>query len=113
MLYTIGYEGRTVADVIRTLKHHGVRRLVDVRLQPQSRIKGFSLMGLFENLRKPGIVYEHRRELGNPQEIRALFHAGRLDEGRSRFRTFLENGSSSSVDVLIGLARTEPTARSL
>lgn len=67
-------------------------------------------MGLFESLRKAGITYEHRRELGNPQEIRALFHAGRLDEGRRQFRAFLENGSSSAVDVLIGLARAEPTA---
>jgi uncharacterized protein (DUF488 family) len=81
-----------------------------VRLQPMSRIKGFSLMSLFEHLRKAGIVYEHMRELGNPPEIRAMFHNGDLDAGRRKFRRQLTDGRSAAVDVLVGLAHIEPTA---
>lgn len=110
VLYTIGYQGRTPAQLVQALRNSGVRRLVDVRLQPQSRIKGFSLMALFEQLRKAGIAYEHAKELGNPREIRALFHGGRLEEGRQRYRAFLENGSSGAVDILVGLAQVQPTA---
>lgn len=110
VLYTIGYEGRTPANLVMVLKEHGVRRLVDVRLQPSSRRKGFSLMSLFEHLRKAGITYEHKRELGNPPEIRALFHKGQLERGKKKYRAFLENGSSNSIDILVGLARIEPTA---
>jgi uncharacterized protein (DUF488 family) len=110
VLYTVGYEGRTLSGLVRILKQHAVRRLVDVRLQPVSRIKGFSLMALFERLRQAGITYEHMRELGNPPEIRALFHEGQIDEGRRQFRNLLENGNGLAVDVLVGLVQLEPTA---
>ena len=110
ILYTIGYEGRTLPGLVRALISHGVERLVDVRLQPMSRHKGFSLLALFEQLRKSGIAYEHMKELGNPHEIRHLFHSGKFDEGRRRFRSYLENGSGAAVDVLVGLAALERTA---
>jgi len=110
VLYTIGYEGRTPGNLVQALKAHEVRRVVDVRLQPVSRVKGFSLMALYEQLRKAGITYEHRKELGNPREIRQLFHEGQLTEGRRRFRALLANGNGGAVDVLVGLARIEPTA---
>lgn len=108
--YTIGYEGRTPSELVRNLKEHGIRRLVDVRLQPMSRVKGFSLMSLFEHLRKAGIAYEHMGELGNPPEIRALFHEGQLVEGRKQFRRQLKDGRRATVDLLVGLAHLEPTA---
>jgi uncharacterized protein (DUF488 family) len=110
VLFTIGYEGRTPANLVRTLRGSGVRRLVDVRLQPSSRVKGFSLMALFESLRQAGITYEHIKELGNPPEIRQLFHQGELKEGRRQYRRFLENGYGLAVDVLVGLVAIEPTA---
>ena len=110
VLYTIGYEGRTPHDLIETLRSNGVRRLVDVRQQPRSRVKGFSLMSLFEHLRRAGITYEHIKELGNPPEIRWLFRNGRLVEGRRNFRSLLEDGRGTAVNVLVGLACIEPTA---
>lgn len=110
VLWTIGYEGRSPTNLAQTLKANGVRRLVDVRLSPQSRIKGFSLMGLFEHLRKAGIAYEHMKELGNPPEIRALYQNESLEEGKAQFRAFLEDGNGIAVDILIGLASLEPTA---
>ena len=44
----------------------GVTRLVDVRLTPISRKPGLSKTALGRELAAVGMVYEHRRELGNP-----------------------------------------------
>lgn len=110
VLYTIGYEGRTVPTLIKALSEAGVERLIDVRMRPSSRQRGFSLMQLYERLRRAGIQYEHVRELGNPPEIRALWYAGEIGEGRRRYRAHLKNGSSDHVAYLVGLAKLSPTA---
>jgi uncharacterized protein (DUF488 family) len=109
-LYTIGYEKRSVGKLVRTLQENSVERLVDVRLNAQSRKKGFSVLALFEALRKGGINYEHVRELGNPPEIRSLFWSGEIAEGRDEYREHLTNGQSEYVDYLVGLVRLGPTA---
>ena len=110
VLYTIGYDGLTVPALVRKLQEAGVERLVDVRKRPSSRQRGFSLMQMFERLRKSGIHYEHLKGLGNPDDIRALWFAGELEKGRKQYRRYLENGSSGDVDLLIGLAKLKPTA---
>lgn len=110
VLYTIGYEGRSVTSLIKTLSEVGVERLVDVRMRPSSRQRGFSLMQLYERLRKAGIQYEHVRELGNPPAIRALWYAGEMGRGRRKYRAHLKNGSSDHLDYLVGLAKLSPTA---
>ncbi len=110
VLYTIGYEGRTVTSLIKALNKAGVERLVDVRMRPSSRQRGFSLMQLYERLRKAGIQYEHVRELGNPPDIRALWYAGEIAKGRRQYRAHLKNGSSDQVNYLVGLAKLSPTA---
>ncbi len=110
VLFTIGYEKRTPAEFVKALKSAGVTRLIDVRMTPWSRAKGFSAIALMETLFKAGIVYEHIKELGNPPEIRALFHAGELPKGRKKYKAFLSNGHSAYVDLLIGEAELQPTA---
>jgi uncharacterized protein (DUF488 family) len=109
-LYTIGYEGRTLSQFVRTLKESGVERVVDVRLTPSSRVRGFSLMSLFAALRKEGITYEHVAKLGNPPEIRELFHRGDIVDGRKQYRRLLNNGRAAYVDYVVGLAKLHPTA---
>lgn len=110
VLYTIGYEGRSPSEVVALLASHGVTRLVDVRQTPRSRVKGFSLMSLFERLRKAGITYEHKAELGNPPTIRAFFKNGSVAKGKRLYRNLIENGQSAHVNIIVGLARIEPTA---
>lgn len=110
VLYTVGYEGFVPSALVRALQDRRIERVVDVRLTPHSRKKGFSLMSLFERLHKAGIHYDHISELGNPPEIRAAFHAGELAEGRRRYRGLITNGAAPYVDALIGLARAQRTA---
>jgi uncharacterized protein (DUF488 family) len=67
------YEGRTVQELIAHLHALGVSRLVDIRLTPLSRKPGLSKTALGQALAEAGIVYEHRRELGNPKTNRPGF----------------------------------------
>lgn len=69
-LYTIGYEGASLADFLRRLTQAGVAILVDVRELPLSRRKGFSKTSLSAALNARGIHYVHCRELGAPKAIR-------------------------------------------
>ncbi len=75
---TIGYQGTTVQDFLRTLKKAKVDLVVDVRAVASSRLPGFSKSRLAANLAEAGIDYEHLRSLGTPADGRAAAHAGRF-----------------------------------
>jgi uncharacterized protein (DUF488 family) len=109
-LFTVGYSGRTLPQLVATLHEHGVTRVVDVRAKPQSRKPGFSALALFEGLRKKGIVYELDRALGNPDEIRELWKDGRLAKGKAAYRKRLRNGTAHRVRFLVDLARIDRVA---
>jgi uncharacterized protein (DUF488 family) len=69
----VGYEGREINAFVAELAERGVTRLVDVRLTPISRKRGFSKTALRDALLRAGIEYEHRKVLGNPKANRAGF----------------------------------------
>ncbi len=70
IIFTIGYQNHTPASLVETLHSVQVNVLIDVRLTPLSRRKGFSKRGLAETLCSSGIEYVHCKELGNPKEFR-------------------------------------------
>lgn len=82
MLMTIGYEGLSTARFFELLRHHHVKRLVDVRELPLSRKTGFSKRALAARAQEEGIRYTHLREMGCPREIR---HAYRDDGDWARY----------------------------
>lgn len=55
IIFTIGYEGATQAEVIAALSAAGVELLIDVRAVPLSRRPGFSKNVLASGLREAGI----------------------------------------------------------
>ncbi len=70
VLYTIGYEGRSIDDFVTILKSAGITRLIDVREIPLSRKRGFSKSALKQRLDDEHIEYVHYKALGSPSEIR-------------------------------------------
>ena len=66
-IFTIGYEGATVDEVIATLERAGVEQLIDVRQLPLSRRPGFSKSSLAAALAERGIGYVHLKALGTPK----------------------------------------------
>jgi uncharacterized protein (DUF488 family) len=100
-LWTIGYQRLSPATLVAELRAAGVRRVLDVRLRPQSRKPGMSKTRLASALAEHGIAYEHRRALGTPVEIRGLYRAGRIEEAATAFARHLEDGEAADeLDAL-------------
>lgn len=109
-IYSVGYEGLTLAGLVERLVQSRVTVLFDVRLNAVSRRKGFSKKALAAGLGDVDIEYVHDSLLGNPPENRDSFRSGDGAEGRAAMRTRLENGSRGAVDALAARAVRERVA---
>jgi uncharacterized protein (DUF488 family) len=89
----VGYEGQGIDEFIDKLAVTGTRILVDIRLNPVSRKRGFSKRLLAAALAEAGIDYRHMPELGNPKWNRAGFSGSRAEvlAARERFSRMLDN----------------------
>ncbi|MFA8443556.1 DUF488 family protein [Yoonia sp.] len=75
-LYTIGYEGANIDQLVETLQNLKIKVLADVRELPLSRKKGLSKNSLAERLNSEGIEYIHYKQLGDPKPGRDAAKAG-------------------------------------
>ncbi|MEU8036263.1 DUF488 domain-containing protein [Streptosporangium sp. NPDC049078] len=80
----IGYEGCDLEGFIQRLHRENVTLLIDVRLNPISRKRGFSKTALAAALADTGVAYEHMRVLGNPKWNRAGFSGSPAELGAAR-----------------------------
>jgi uncharacterized protein (DUF488 family) len=96
-LYTVGYAGRTLRELLDALVQADVRRLVDVRELPLSRRRGFSKTSLSHALEEVGIEYVHVKPLGNPKPNRERYWSGDVEGGAKVYRQHLHNGSYSAL----------------
>jgi uncharacterized protein (DUF488 family) len=101
-IHSIGYEDRTPEELVDLLRSHGVTEVVDVRLNPISRRKGFSKRGLAATLDAAGIGYRNERDLGNPTDNRAAFRRGD-PSARARVQASVD-AAADVVDGLVALA---------
>lgn len=84
-LFTIGYEGKTVDELLDQLNAAGIELLIDVRAVAASRRPGFSKTALAGVLKERGIDYIHLRPLGTPKAGREAARKGRITEMRAIF----------------------------
>jgi uncharacterized protein (DUF488 family) len=87
---TIGYEARTLPEVLEALTSAKVELVVDVRAVAASRRAGFSKTMLAASLADHGIGYRHLRALGTPKPGRDAARAGRVDEMQALYAAHLE-----------------------
>ena len=110
-IFTIGYEGTTVAEFIAALTRAGVQRVLDVRALPLSRRPGFSKSALRAALEEAGIEYIHLKALGTPADGRAAARAGRHADLERIYAGQLELPEAMAQSALmLELARERPTA---
>jgi len=83
----IGYQGRSVDDLVQALRTAKIAAVIDVREVPWSRKPGFSKGKLGASLAQAGIRYIHLRAAGNPRENRRT--ARSTEECLSRYRQHL------------------------
>ncbi len=110
-IFTIGYEGTTVAEFIAALQTAGVRRVIDVRALPLSRRPGFSKTALSGALGDMDIEYIHLKALGTPADGRAAARAGRHADLERIYAGQLELPEAMAQSAqMLELAREKPTA---
>ena len=73
-VYTIGYEGKDLNQLIQLLENNDINTLIDVRELAISRRPGFSKNRLSAELENNGITYIHMPQLGSPRNIRHRLH---------------------------------------
>lgn len=71
VLFTIGYEGKSIEAFVNTLIQNGIRLLCDVRKNPLSRKFGFSKGKLRHIIETVGIKYVHIPDLGIESDKRS------------------------------------------
>ena len=99
-IYSVGYEGLTVAGLVERLQQSRIEELVDVRANPFSRRPGFSKKKLAGSVEAAGIAYRHEPLLGNAFRDVEDFAAA-----MDLMRDHLSSGEpSEAVDRLIALA---------
>jgi uncharacterized protein (DUF488 family) len=79
-IYSIGFTQKSASEFFGTLKAHGIKRLVDVRLSNTSQLAGFAKQADLRYFLKEicGTEYEHQPLLAPSKE---LFHAYRKEKG--------------------------------
>jgi uncharacterized protein (DUF488 family) len=106
-LVTIGYEGRSLDQLVRDLLDDDVAVLVDVRLKAMSRKRGFAKSALSAGCTSGGIDYVHEPTLGNPRENREPFHRG----DAHAWRVYEDRMVSVGADALERLRQLVPRRR--
>lgn len=104
-IYTIGYEGASLDDFLRTLRQAGVTLLFDIREIPISRRKGFSKSALKQAAESAHIHYLHEKRLGSPKPIRDQL---RQDHDYIAFFKHFNDYLGTQTDLLQALATTLP-----
>lgn len=70
ILYTLGYEGKSLEEYLNILLKNGIKLLCDVRKNPLSRKYGFSKKTLKNAIESLGMEYRHIPELGIASDSR-------------------------------------------
>jgi len=110
-IFTIGYEGATMADFLAALVGAGVERVIDVRALPLSRRPGFSKTPLKGALAEAEIDYVHLKALGTPAEGRSAARAGRHADMARIYAGQLELPEAMAEGAqMLELAREKPSA---
>ena len=99
-IWTIGYERLRPEMLAAELEAAGIERVLDVRERAQSRKPGMSKTKLSALLAARRIVYEHRRELGTPPELRALYRSNKTERAAAGYREHVEGTARDELERL-------------
>ncbi|OQB27709.1 MAG: hypothetical protein BWY10_01148 [Chloroflexi bacterium ADurb.Bin180] len=99
-LFTIGYERRSLSELIRALQEAGVDAVIDIRLRNTSQLAGYTKKDDLAFLLREGfgIAYEHHPELAPTDELLDDYRASRdWEHYESAFRSALKKRHSDRV----------------
>jgi len=104
-LLTIGYQGRSLVDLVRRLRAHDVHTLVDVREIARSRRPDFNQGRLADAVRTADIAYLHMPELGSKGAARReLYETGDFERFAGLYLRYVRRWRLAQVRQLCQLA---------
>lgn len=105
MIYTLGYEGRTLEEFINLLSENKIELVIDVRAIPWSRKRGFSKKELEKALSESSINYISLTELGSAKDIREALKSGKIDfeEFAEKYRDYVKK-REDLIEKLVEIA---------
>lgn len=110
-IYTIGYEGATMAGFLAALQGAGVEQVIDVRALPLSRRPGFSKSSLAASLAEAGIGYVHLKALGTPKRGRDAAKKGDVATLRAVYDDQLAlPEAQAAAAIMLARAAERPSA---
>ena len=102
----IGYQGRTIDELVERLRSAAITTLIDVRELPWSRRAEFAQKKLAERLAREGLRYAHLKSAGNPRENRKSGAAS--EEILARYRTHLAHTPGVLGEILAAARGERP-----
>lgn len=108
-VFMLGYEGRSLSEVLEIVRTRGIELVLDVRENAQSRKVGFDSISLEGALSGIGVRYAHLPELGCEQTSRhALWRGGAASAFLERYRRRLSERPQALEDLVdrVGRSRT-------
>ena len=92
LFYTIGYQNKNITLFLELLKKNGIKTLIDIRRNINSRKKNYSGVELDNLLRQHQIIYVSLPILGPPPEMRyELYDTKNYHVFFDKFRNYLNN----------------------
>lgn len=93
-LYTIGFTGKTAESFFIKLRNAGVKKIIDVRLWPNTQLAGFSKstdLAFFSRVLLKA-TYEHRVDFAPTSALLKDYKDGRIDwaEYEKRYRSICQ-----------------------
>jgi uncharacterized protein (DUF488 family) len=109
-LLTIGYQGRSLANLVRRLRDRQVVLLIDVREIARSRRPEFNATPLSAALERAGIRYEHAPHLGSPSRLRkTLYETGDFERFAGLYLAYVRRWRTEDVADLTRAVHREGT----
>jgi uncharacterized protein (DUF488 family) len=113
IIYTIGHSTLELDEFVKTLRHHGILQLVDVRTIPRSHHNPqFNRDTLGPFLRNRRISYRHMKDLGGLR--RPVTDSPNTGWRNASFRGFADYMQSpefsEALEILCSYAQKKPTA---
>ena len=108
-VFSVGYERRTLNDLVAALHGHSVEMVIDVRLNAFSRKPGFAANALRRELAEAEISYRHEPALGNPKDNRDSFRQG-SPQARERFMDHLNTHGADALERILAAASSSRVA---
>lgn len=109
-LVTIGYQGRSLDDLVRRLVRNDVQLLLDIRQSARSRRPEFNGSRIAEAATHVGIRYRHVPSLGSSRHLRAhLYETGDFDRFAGFYLGYVRRWRRKDVRDIAAAARREGT----